>query len=149
MIRLFTESLLKSVNFFANYSSQKSFYYELDYTFKIRNRHYKLDGIIKTDNRIIGLEIPTISSFDKPCGTAAYYATIRLNDAISANIITEGRLFTSNNTKGKRFQDIIDRANGKIFIQEFNQESANLTIKNQKSNLFPPKEVFHIAKYVF
>lgn len=149
MINKFLESLLSSIIFFSDFSSKNNFQVESNFGFTIKNHKYNFDGLLKKDVRKIGLEIPTLSSFDKPCGTAAYYAATRLLDAISSRVITEGILITTRNTKGNRLDSVVEIANNKIFVQEFNQRSANSIVEYQRRHEIPPIEAYNIAKFIF
>ncbi|MFW9879007.1 MAG: DNA-methyltransferase [Candidatus Thorarchaeota archaeon] len=149
MLLDFNHALLKSIEFIASTSSINN--YKITHNFKTRvnNTQYSFYGLIETNSRKFGLVIPSISSFDQSGGAAAFYSAKRLFDAISKNVITNAIILVPKNTSGQKFQSIIENANGKIFVQEFTQKIADLTVKYQKEEKVPPKEVYDISRYIF
>ncbi len=82
--------------------NKKDFNYEMEYKFKIGKREYTIAAMIEFGMKRWGLEIPSIKTFDRSGGVAAYYAAKRLNDAIINGAITNGILIVPRGTAGKK-----------------------------------------------
>jgi hypothetical protein len=78
---------------------------------------------------LIGVEVPSVKSFDKPGGVAAYYAIRRLNDALKNGVITKGCLITPSGTKGNKYMQVRESAGNNIIVIELNQEEAEDLIR--------------------
>ncbi|WP_287588009.1 hypothetical protein, partial [Candidatus Borrarchaeum sp.] len=103
---------------------------DLDFEFIIDKKKQKLGGTIKRGPyMLIGVEVPSVKSFDKPGGVAAYYAIRRLHDAIKNGVITKGCLITPSGTKGNKYMQVRESAGNNIMVIELNQEEAEDLIR--------------------
>ena len=82
-------ALMKSINVLAEMFG-KSINVEQDFKFSVGKRSYALAGMIESEGKKWGLEIPAIKTFDRSGGVAAFYALKRLTDAVSTNTIFGG-----------------------------------------------------------
>lgn len=89
----------------------------------------------------VGIEIPSVKSFDKRGGVAAYYALNRLNEAKEENIIDIGLLITPNGTSGRKFQSALQNTQHFVKVIEFNQKQAEELVKYGLIKLISPKGV--------
>ena len=96
----------------------------------------KLAGIIeeKDSNQKYGIEVPSVKTFDRSGGVAAYYAANRIIDAITMGAINKGILIVPKGTAGKKYTSITQSASDKLTIIELVQTEAELLIKGAKKN---------------
>ncbi|MHA1131347.1 MAG: hypothetical protein ACTSQQ_11140, partial [Candidatus Helarchaeota archaeon] len=78
-------------------------------------------------------DIPTIKTFDKSGGVAAYYAINRLKEAISAGAIDHACLIVPRRTGGKKYSMICEDLGAKLSLIELNQEEAQELIRKAKT----------------
>ncbi|MFX1465312.1 MAG: hypothetical protein ACFFA5_02425 [Promethearchaeota archaeon] len=103
---------------------------DLDFEFRTEKKKQKLGGTVKRGpNMLIGVEVPSVKSFDKPGGVAAYYAIRRVHDALKNGVITKGCLITPTGTKGNKYTQVRESAGNNIMIIELNQEEAEDLIR--------------------
>jgi hypothetical protein len=103
---------------------------DLDFEFSTEKKKQKLGFTIKRGPyMLIGVEVPSVKSFDKPGGVAAYYAIRRLNDALKNGVITKGCLITPSGTKGNKYMQVRESAGNNIIVIELNQEEAEDLIR--------------------
>jgi len=103
---------------------------DLDFEFSTDQKKQKLGGTIKRGHyMLIGVEVPSVKSFDKPGGVAAYYAIRRLHDALKNGIISKGCLITPSGTKGNKYMQVRESAGNNIIVIELNQEEAEDLIR--------------------
>jgi len=126
--------------------NKKDFNYEMEYKFKIGKREYTIAAIIEFGMKKWGLEIPSIKTFDRSGGVAAYYAAKRLNDAIINRAITNGILIVPRGTAGKKFSLILERA-PEIVKFEINDEEGEELIRSAMR--YPSRIGWEMAKTTF
>jgi len=103
---------------------------DLDFEFSTEKKKQKLGGTIKRGPyMLVGVEVPSIKSFDKPGGVAAYYAIRRLHDALKKGVISKGCLITPSGTKGNKYMQVRESAGNNIMVIELNQEEAEDLIR--------------------
>jgi GTPase SAR1 family protein len=108
---------------------------EFEYKGKIRF----LALIFTFNDNKIGIEVPSVKSFDKRGGVAAYYALNRLTEAINEEIITTGILLVPSNTSGKKYQSALQSVEHIVKVIEFNQHEAESLIKHGLIKQITPK----------
>lgn len=126
--------------------NKKDFNYEMEYKFKIGKREYTIAAMIEFGMKRWGLEIPSIKTFDRSGGVAAYYAAKRLNDAIINGAITNGILIVPRGTAGKKFSLILERA-PEIVKFEINDEEGEELIRSAMR--YPSRISWEMAKTTF
>ena len=109
----------------------------------------KLAGIIeeKDSNQKYGIEVPSVKTFDRSGGVAAYYAANRVIDAITTGAIDKSILIVPKGTAGKKYTSIIESASDSLTIVELVQSEAESLIKGAKKN--PSLKGREIARAVF
>ena len=137
---------LKSIKVLAE-KFNKNININMDFKFQVGKRSYSLAGVIEFEGKKYGLEIPSVKSFDKSGGVAAFYATKRLTQAISTNSIDFALLIVPEGTGGAKYTSLLTQNEGKIFKFEFNEESAKFLI--QQAIKQPSKEGKMIAEQIF
>ncbi|MHA1425098.1 MAG: hypothetical protein ACTSQI_03845 [Candidatus Helarchaeota archaeon] len=96
----------------------------------------KLAGVvIDTDSRqIYGIEVPSVKTFDRSGGVAAYYAANRVKEALDVKAITQGILIVPKGTAGKKYTSLIEAVGRQISVIELIQEEAESLIRTAKKN---------------
>ena len=79
------------------------------------------------------MDIPTIKTFDKSGGVAAYYAINRLKEALSVGAINHACLIVPKETGGKKYTMIREDLGDKLTLVELNQEEAEDLIRKAKT----------------
>ena len=118
----------------------------VEFTFKNKLRFLAL--LFTNSEYKIGIEVPSVKSFDKRGGVAAYYALSRLTEAKSEGVIDTGILIVPAGTSGKKYQSALQSAEHFVKIIEFNQVQAEALIKHGLIKLISPKgqEIVEIVK---
>ncbi|MHA1278602.1 MAG: hypothetical protein ACTSQI_07560 [Candidatus Helarchaeota archaeon] len=107
---------------------------QFDYEFTIKGKQKKISAFfLDLEGNKIGLDIPTIKTFDKSGGVAAYYAINRLKEAISAGAIDHACLIVPRRTGGKKYSMICEDLGAKLSLIELNQEEAQELIRKAKT----------------
>ncbi len=105
-----------------------------DHEFTVSGRKKSISALVLSpDQEKIGIEIPSIKSFDKSGGVAAYYAINRLKEALAGGIIDHACLIVPRGTSGKKYSLIREELGPKLTIIELNQEEAENLIRNAKT----------------
>jgi len=126
--------------------NNKEFNYEMEFKFKIEKREYTIAAMIEYERKKWGLEIPSIKSFDRSGGVAAFYAAKRLNDAISNGALTNAILIVPRGTAGKKFISLVDNTT-EIVKFEINDEEGEDLIRSAMK--YPSKIGWEMAKTIF
>ncbi|MHA1718922.1 MAG: hypothetical protein ACTSXK_05300, partial [Promethearchaeota archaeon] len=119
----------------------------LDFKFLVGKRSYSLAGMIEYNGNKYGLEVPSVKTFDKSGGVAAYYATKRLADAIATKQINYGILIVPEGTGGNKFKSLLEQNEGALYKFEFHDDSAKFLI--QQAIKMPSKEGLMMAQVLF
>ncbi len=101
----------------------------LDFKFLVGKRSYSLAGMIDYNGNKYGLEVPSVKTFDKSGGVAAFYATKRLVDAITTKQINYGILIVPVGTGGNKYKSLLEQNEGIMFKFELNDDSAKFLIQ--------------------
>ncbi len=109
----------------------------VEFTFKGKIRFLALAFTEK--DYTIGIEVPSVKSFDKRGGVAAYYALNRLSEAKSEEIIEAGILVVPVGTSGKKYLSAYQSAENYVKVIEINQQDAEQLIKYGLIKLISPK----------
>lgn len=120
---------------------------EFDYEFSIGGKSKSVSAVLyDLEQRRIVIEVPTIKTFDKSGGVAAYYAINRLKEALSAGI-DRACLIVPAGTGGKKYSMIVEELGEKLTIVEINDEEVRTLIRNAKS--VPSLKGREFARLVF
>jgi len=103
--------------------------------------------LLDIEGHKIGIDIPTIKSFDKSAGVAAYYSIIRLKQAVEAAVIDHACLITPKETGGKKFLNVCEELGTKLTVIELNEDDAKELIRNAKAN--PSRKGREFARLIF
>lgn len=121
---------------------------DFNYEFPVEGKPKSISVfLMDLEGHKVGIDIPTIKSFDKSAGVSAYYSIIRLKQAIDAVIIDHACLITPNETGGKKFLNVCQELGEKLTIIELNEEEAKDLIRNAKVN--PSKKGREFARLFF
>ena len=120
---------------------------DLEFEFEVGKKKQKIGGAIIQGDMVLGIEVPSVKSFDKPGGVAAYYAIRRLHDALKNGVISKGCLITPEGTKGNKYMQVRETAGDGIIVIELNQEAAEDLIRHCQET--PITQTLPLIKLVF
>ena len=118
-----------------------------EFKFKVGKRERTLAGLIEFGDKKVALELPSVKTFNKSGGVAAFYAVKRLADGFANNSYTSAILIVPENTGGEKYGSICDQHKDKLLVVELRDESAEWLIKAAMND--PSKEGKLMAEYVF
>lgn len=125
-------ALIDSALFFAierNIELKISF----DYEFTVEGKQKSISALLVDDKGLkFGIDIPTIKTFDKSGGVAAYYAIVRLKQALSSAAIDHACLIVPRETTGKKYSMIQEELGARITVIELNEIEVKELIRNAK-----------------
>ncbi|RLI65168.1 MAG: hypothetical protein DRO88_05300 [Promethearchaeia archaeon] len=137
---------LKSIKVLADrYNKEIRLETPLSFTFNRRN--YNLAGLIEYNGVKFGIEIPSVKTFTKSGGVAAFYAAKRISNAISEGVIDKALLIVPEKTSGAKFKSILNQFADKIILFEFNEDSAKYLISQAIKQ--PSREGLAMAQAIF
>ena len=126
----------------------KVFEISLDFEFKDKSgKAKKLAGVVeeKDSKKKYGIEVPSVKTFDRSGGVAAFYAASRVMEAVQNNAIVKGILVVPKGTSGKKYTSLLESAGDKLIIIELNQLEAESLIKDAKKNpSIKGREIAHV-----
>ncbi len=137
---------LKSIKVLAE-KYEKDIKINMDFKFTVGKRSYGLAGVIEYEGKKYGLEIPSVKTFAKSGGVAAFYAVKRLTQAISTKSVDYALLIVPEGTGGAKYTSLLTQHAETIFKFEFNEDSAKFLI--QQAIKQPSKEGKLIAERIF
>ncbi|MHA1301716.1 MAG: hypothetical protein ACTSO9_20035, partial [Candidatus Helarchaeota archaeon] len=108
---------------------------QLDFTFTLGNKEKKCGALIIAEGVKIGIDVPSVKSFSRSGGVAAYYSVNRLKDGISAGAFSKAILIVPKNTKGAKYSSVVKSLGDKLKITEINQKEAEALIYFAKKEL--------------
>ncbi len=115
--------------------------------FKVKNRGYKLAGLIEYQDQKIGLEIPSVRSFSKSGGVAAFYAAKRFSTAFQVGAMNRGILIVPEGTGGAKYKSLLENHAEILTVFEFNEDTAKFLI--QQAMKEPSREGYNMAQSIF
>jgi hypothetical protein len=127
--------------------NNKDYNVDLEFQFPLGRRKVTLAGLVTFNNRRIAVEIPSVKSFERSGGVAAFYAAKRLMDALEQQAIDEGILIVPIGTKGVKYQSILGQ-NPTIHVVEINDEIGEILLRSAGTEK-PSVEGYQIANLVF
>jgi hypothetical protein len=133
---------LKSIKVIAEKFS-KEIKIDLAFKFLVGKRSYSLAGMVEFGGKKHGLEIPSVKTFNRSGGVAAFYAAKRLSQAISTQAIDIGLLIVPEGTGGAKYKSLIAHAKGNLMVFEFNEDSAKYLIAQAIKQ--PSQEAYDIC----
>ncbi|MHA1617907.1 MAG: hypothetical protein ACTSVZ_01410 [Promethearchaeota archaeon] len=117
------------------------------WAFNFNKRGYNLAGMIEFGGVKFGLEIPSVKNFNKSGGVAAFYATKRVANAISVGSVEKAILIVPKRTGGAKYKSILAQNTDKIFVFEFDEDSAKFLISQAIKH--PSKDGLYMAEAIF
>ncbi|MHA1794651.1 MAG: hypothetical protein ACTSUK_00940 [Promethearchaeota archaeon] len=115
--------------------------------FQVGKRKYKLAGIIEFEGKKFGLEIPSVRGFSKSGGVAAFYAAKRVSQALENGLAEKAILIVPEKTGGAKYKSLLNQFKDKIFVFEFNDDSAKFLI--QQAMKQPSKDALNMSEVIF
>jgi len=121
---------------------------EFNFEFTVEGKNKSISSLLyNLEGRKIGIDVPTIKTFDKSGGVSAYYAIIRLKQALSEGIVEYACLIVPRETGGKKYTLVCEELGSKLTVIEMNDEEAKALIRNAKSN--PSLKGREFARLIF
>ncbi|MDD1778024.1 MAG: ATP-binding protein, partial [Candidatus Helarchaeota archaeon] len=123
---------------------------KLDYEFPGKDKKAKkIAGYVeeKETHLKCGIEVPSIKTFDRSGGVAAFYAASRIMEAVHSNSINKAILIVPTGTSGKKYTSLLESAGDKLIVVELTQEDAEALVRSAKTA--PCSKGRQIAHVVF
>lgn len=127
--------------------NDKEYKVDLEFKFRLGKRNVTLAGLVTYNGKKIALEIPSVKTFSRSGGVAAFYAAKRLMNALEQKAIDESILIVPVNTKGQKYRSILTQ-NRKIHVVEIDDESGESLLRSAGTDK-PSNEGYQIVKHVF
>lgn len=127
--------------------NDKEYKVDLEFKFRLGKRNVTLAGLVTYNGKKIALEIPSVKTFSRSGGVAAFYAAKRLMNALEQKAIDESILIVPLNTKGQKYRSILSQ-NPTIHVVEIDDESGESLLRSAGTDK-PSVEGYQIVKHVF
>ncbi|MFX1535528.1 MAG: hypothetical protein ACFFDI_14980 [Promethearchaeota archaeon] len=121
---------------------------EEGFSFKISGKAKKIAGLVTYEGTKFGIDVPSVKSFDRKGGVAAYYALNRLCDILKAGGIDKGIIIVPPETGGAKYMSLIEANSENISVIEMDEETAENFIRGGLLKK-PSDKGYEIAKVVF
>ena len=106
---------------------------QFNFEFMVGDKNKSISAqILDLNGQKIGIDVPTIKTFDKSGGVSAYYAIIRLKQAVSGGVIDKACLIVPRETSGKKYTLVQEELGAKLTLVEMNEEEAKDLIRKAK-----------------
>jgi hypothetical protein len=120
---------------------------DIEYQFVVGKRATTVAGLVTYENRRIALELPSVKTYDKSGGVAAFYAASRCQTAFEQKVVDEAILIVPKDTSGQKFQSILKQYPTMHMI-EINNEEGEALLRGIASNI-PTAKAYEIGKLIF
>jgi hypothetical protein len=82
--------------------------FTLDYKFFVGQKEKDIGALIELDEKKIGIDVPSVKTFDRSGGVAAFYSAKRLVDGITNNTFETGVIIMPESTSGEKTQYLFE-----------------------------------------
>lgn len=123
---------------------------KLDYEFTGKDKKAKkIAGFVEEKETSLkcGIEVPSVKTFDRSGGVAAFYAASRIMEAVHSNSINKAILIVPEGTSGKKYTSLLESAGDKLIVVELTQSDAEGLVRSAKTS--PCAKGRQIAHVVF
>ncbi len=120
---------------------------ELEYSFFVKNNPQQIAARITIEGKHVGIEVPSVRSFDRSGGVAAYFSLHRLISAKKdVGIIDTGILIVPAGTTGKKFQSLCEQNKEDIIVVQLDGSAAEEIIRGglKKKIVLSMKEIIEV-----
>ncbi|MHA1898219.1 MAG: hypothetical protein ACTSU2_12570, partial [Promethearchaeota archaeon] len=104
----------------------------LDFSYTTQNKKKKLGALLQFKDKLLGIEVPSIKSFERSAGIAGFYALKRLCEAIQIGIIQNGILIVPAETNGQKFHSLLKQYPAVKLLKIKSSEAFKLVNSNTK-----------------
>ena len=122
---------------------------KLDYEFLGKDKKAKkIAGFVedKSAHMKYGIEVPSIKTFDRSGGVAAFYAASRIMEAVHSTSINKAILIVPEGTSGKKYTSLLESAGDKLIVVELNQADAESLVRSAKKSPCPKgRQIAHVV----
>ncbi|MHA1368526.1 MAG: hypothetical protein ACTSWN_08240 [Promethearchaeota archaeon] len=120
----------------------------LDYKFFVGQKEKNIGALVEFKGRKIGIDVPSVRSFDRSGGVAAYYSAKRLVDGLMNKTLDSAVIIIPESTSGAKTQYLFDN-NPNLKAFKINQEQAKQLIQGALNpDIRFPKEAYEFIKLV-
>ncbi|MHC1592368.1 MAG: hypothetical protein ACXQS8_09795, partial [Candidatus Helarchaeales archaeon] len=120
---------------------------KLGSSFVHKGRSKNISAEIIHEGMRIALDVPSVKSFDRSGGVAAFYAINRCKEGIESGTFQKAILIVPRKTGGAKYSSVRDSNKDTITVVEINQKEAELLILKAKDS--PSEKAREIASIIF
>jgi hypothetical protein len=102
--------------------------YEIGYTFSIGERRSTIGALVNVDEEKVGFDIPSVKSFDRSGGVAAFYSAKRLAEGLATKVFERALLIMPKGSSGQKLQFILEK-NPNLIPLEIDQAQATQIVQ--------------------
>ncbi|MHA1679892.1 MAG: hypothetical protein ACTSUE_02720 [Promethearchaeota archaeon] len=121
---------------------------KLEYTFFVGGKEKTIAGYYDDGENRVGIDVPSVKSFDRSGGVAAYYAAKRLVEGLTNNTFNKAIIIIPEATSGQKTQYLFEN-NPSLVPMKINQQQAEYLIQSALNpDMELSKEIYIFAKMV-
>ncbi|MHA1792451.1 MAG: hypothetical protein ACTSVI_07390 [Promethearchaeota archaeon] len=121
---------------------------KFDYKYYIGQKEKSIGAMIDFDGSKIGIDVPSVKSFDRSGGVAAYYSAKRLVEGLTNNTFDKAIIIIPSETSGQKTQYLFEN-NPALVPFRINQAQAEYIIQSALNpDMSLSKEIFEFCKIV-
>ncbi|MFX1254915.1 MAG: helicase HerA domain-containing protein [Promethearchaeota archaeon] len=139
--------ILKSIEAIAQ-KHNRSVEIEEGYSFTISGKTKKIAGFLTYKEIRLGIDVPSVKSFDQKGGIAAYHTLKRLCDIIKVGSIDKAIIIVPPETGGVKYEALLKANRNKVNVFEMNEKEAEDFIRAGLLKK-PNEKGYEVAKIVF
>lgn len=125
----------------------KSVEIKIGFAFTVKGRAKNIAALVSEGETKIAIDVPSVKSFDRSGGVAAFYAINRCKDGITTGEFQKAILIVPRGTGGAKYSSVRDDNQETISVIEMNQKEAEDLIFHAKSE--PSAKGKEIAGVIF
>ncbi|NWF95714.1 MAG: hypothetical protein HXY34_06195, partial [Candidatus Thorarchaeota archaeon] len=97
---------------------------------------------------MIAIDVPTVKSWDRSAGVAAFYSAKRLKDAIGSGRAEVGLVVVPKKTKGAKFESVLSEMGSKLHVMPLTEQSAVAMFEATNTDATTPEEEALLASFI-
>jgi hypothetical protein len=114
----------------------------LGYKFFIGGKEKEIGAIIEFSGQKVGIDIPSVKSFDRSGGVAAFYSAKRLVDGLTNNTYVRAIIIMPESTSGEKTQYLFEQNPGLLDFKLNQKQAEDLIRQAMLPDMDPTKETF-------
>ncbi|MBD3188810.1 hypothetical protein GF325_18420 [Candidatus Bathyarchaeota archaeon] len=121
---------------------------KLEFNYFVGGKEKSIAGYYEDGDLKVGIDVPSVKTFDRSGGVAAYYSAKRLVDGLTNNTFNKAVIIIPEATKGQKTQYLFEN-NEALVPFRINQQQAEYLIQTALNpDLELSKEIFEFARIV-